>query len=234
MAEEEHAALIVTRRPAKEMADGTLRVQIDVEPNDRRMFLDMFPDNGDPIAVVKLDPETVRKHQNQTAFAEVEKKPEKGDQGQFARWLVSSGFFRNPKVWKFCGTDDEFCEWVKQQRCVIYSIADDRCDGDIVAAHVRRVASGAGTGIKPEYAVVPLCNKHHCQQHQHGESNWFGDVSEGKEWFDKQRITTVSAWAQIKLKEKAGVITMTKLTPYHLESLLRDTGINVNIPTEYL
>lgn len=233
---EELAGLIVTRRPAKEMADGTLRVQIDVEPNDRRTFLDMFPDNGDPICVVRLNPEAVKAHQQQTAFAEPEpEKPKKGEQGQFARWLVSSGFFRNPKVWQFCGSDDEFLEWLKKQSCAIGPIAGDRCDGDVVPAHVRRIASGAGTAKKPEYSAIAACNKHHLQQHQHGESHWFGDASEAKEWFDRQRIKHLEDWSREDFKLIAQVDSLTKLTPQHVEFMLSDPdiGITLNIPQEF-
>lgn len=227
MTDERPAILIVTRRPAKEMADGTLRVQIDVEPNDRRQFLDMFPDNGDPIAVAALEREAVRAHQNKTAFAEPEK-VSKGDHGKFAQWLVQSGFFRMPKLWAFLGTDDEFLEWLKSQRCA-YTSAPDRHDGDVVPAHVRRIADGAGTAIKPTYSAIPLCNKHHLQQHQHGE-----DHLGGKEWFDRQRIKWLEDWSRERLKDLAGIESLTQLTPYHLESVLRGSKINVNIPTEYL
>lgn len=224
---EEHAALIVTRRPAKEMADGTLRVQIDVEPNDRRMFLDMFPDNGDPIAVVKLNRDAVKAHQQQTAFAEPEK-PEKGEHGQFARWLVAHGFFRNPAVWEFCGSDDDFLEFLKLQECA-FAEAPDRHDGDVVPAHVRRIADGAGTSIKPKYSAIPLCNKHHLQQHQHGESHLGG-----KEWFDSERIAWVEIWARTRLKQKAGVDSLTKLSPQHLLNLIEGERIKLVVPREYL
>ena len=219
-------ALIVTRRPAKEMADGTLRVQFDVEPNDRKAFLNMFPDNGDPMAVARLDPETIRRHQQETAFAEPEKKT-KGEHGSFAKWLVQSGFFRKPDVWAFLGSDKRFLEWLKLQECA-FTNAPDRHDGDIVPAHVRRIADGAGTAVKPKYSAIPLCNKHHNQQHQHGESHLGG-----KEWFDRQRIIWVEKWARDVLRERAGVDSLTKLSPYHLESVMRESGINVNIPVEF-
>jgi len=224
---EEFQALIVTRRPAKEMADGTLRVQLDVEPNDRKAFLEMFPDNGDPIAVARLDPESVRRHQNQTAFAEPETKKTKGEHGQFARWLVQSGFFRRPDVWKFLGSDDLFLEWLKTQDCCADQ-QDDRHDGDVVPAHVRRIADGAGTSIKPEYSAIPLCNKHHLQQHQHGESHLGG-----KEWFDRQRIVWIEKWSMQQLKTVLGISSLSKLSPHHLELALRDSDINVNIPVEF-
>jgi len=219
---DEVQALIVTRRPAKEMADGTLRVQFDVEPNDRKAFLSMFPDNGDPIAVARLDPESVRRHQNQVAFAEP---PKKGDYGQFAKWLVQSGFFRRPDVWKYLGSDDLFLEWLKTQGC---AHKDRNCSGDIVPAHVRRVAEGAGTAHKPAYCAIPLCDNHHQMQHQQGES-----ALGGKEWFDRERIKAIEAWAMHQLKTLLGISSLSKLSPPHLELALRDSAINVNIPAEF-
>jgi hypothetical protein len=40
---------------------------------------------------------------------------------------------------------------------------------DVVCAHVRRVSEGAGTGYKPKLFAVPLTDKEHRYQHQHGE-----------------------------------------------------------------
>lgn len=227
---EEPAALIVTRRPAKEMADGTLRVQIDVEPNDRRRFLDLFPDNGDPIAVVALEPDAVRNHQQQHAFAQP--KP-KGEFGGFAQWLVQSGFFRRLDIWKACGSDAEFLEWVKTQPC---AHKDRDCAGDIVAAHVRRIQDGAGTGIKPEYAAIPLCDAHHKQQHQHGES-----ALGGTGWFDRMRVKTVETWARERIKflvgmacDEAPLESLTQMSPYMLSYYLADAELpSLAIPEEF-
>lgn len=222
---EERSALIVTRRPAKEMADGTLRVQIDVEPNDRRAFLDMFPDNGDPIAVAALSREAIIAHQQGVEFAKPPAKKSKGDHGDFAQYLVQSGFFRDPKVWKLAGTDKEFLDWLKRQPCCI---AISVCEGDVVPAHVRRIADGAGTGIKPEYSAIPLCNGHHQLQHSQGES-----AIGGKEFCDRKRITFVQAWAKERVKAALDIDSLAQLSPHHLELFLRDSDINVNIPTEY-
>lgn len=222
---EELSALIVTRRPAKEMADGTLRVQIDVEPNDRRAFLDMFPDNGDPIAVAALSKEAIIAHQQGVAFAEPPAKKSKGNHGDFAQWLVQSGFFRRPDVWKLAGIDKDYTEWLKQQKCCI---GTKDCDGDVVPAHVRRIADGSGTGIKPEYAAIPLCNGHHQLQHQKGES-----AIGGKEFCDRKRIVFVSEWAKVCMKAQLEIESLAALSPQHLELFLRGSDINVNIPTEY-
>lgn len=216
-------ALIVTRRPAKEMADGTLRVQIDVEPSDRRSFLDMFPDNGDPVAVFKLEPEAVQKHQQQTAFADAPTK--KKPHGDFAQWLVQSGFFRRLDVWKLVGNDAAFLKWIKTQRC---AVRNKECAGDVVPAHVRRVASGAGTGVKPPYSAIPLCDFHHKIQHAQGES-----ALGGKEWFDRARVRVLGEWAKEAFKDSIELDSLGDLSPHGLEHALRNTEINVDIPTRF-
>ncbi len=219
---EEYQALIVTRRPAKEMADGTLRVQFDVEPNDRKAFLAMFPDNGDPIAVARLDEDTIRAHQQRTAFAEPKRK---GPHGNFARWLVQSGFFRRPAVWHEAGTDAEYLEWLRQQTCCALG---KHCHGDVVAAHVRRIANGAGTGIKPEYSAVPLCDWHHRKQHELGESS-----VGGRGFLDRQRVRWLSEWSKEMVKEQLGVDSLAGVSPDMLEGWCAGVGVECHIPEEY-
>lgn len=43
-----------TRRAFKELADGTIRVSIDLDPSQRRAFLDLFPDIDMPVALAPL------------------------------------------------------------------------------------------------------------------------------------------------------------------------------------
>lgn len=89
--------------------------------------------------------------------------------------LVGSGFFTKPQVVRAVGSDEKFLEWVRRQNCVVTGKKNDpdwvsRDTDPVVAAHVRRVAAGAGTGIKPEYSAVPLVNSLHRLQHNKGES----------------------------------------------------------------
>ena len=48
------SAVSGTRRAFKELVDGTLRVQIDVDPECRRDFLRMFPDIDTRVAIAPL------------------------------------------------------------------------------------------------------------------------------------------------------------------------------------
>lgn len=47
-------AISGTRRAMKEMADGTIRVQIDVDPTCRTQFLQLFPNIDMPVALAPL------------------------------------------------------------------------------------------------------------------------------------------------------------------------------------
>lgn len=95
--------------------------------------------------------------------------PENKPFGKQASELYRTGFFYAPAVLEAIGTDAEFLLWIKSQPCAAEHLGD--CNGDVVAAHVRRIANGAGTGIKPNnYSAIPLCHKHHALQHQNGES----------------------------------------------------------------
>lgn len=47
-------AISGTRRQMKEMVDGTLRVQIDIDPAHRKTFLELFPTIDMPVALAPL------------------------------------------------------------------------------------------------------------------------------------------------------------------------------------
>lgn len=50
----ETSAISGTRRQYKEMADGTIRVSIDVDPRFKRQFLELFPEIDMPVAIAPL------------------------------------------------------------------------------------------------------------------------------------------------------------------------------------
>jgi hypothetical protein len=77
-----------TRRAMKEMADGTLRVQIDIDPRFRAAFFAAFGQIDMPVAIAPL-------------VADFEKRePEKTEDGygQHYAVLYKAGWFHNPKV----------------------------------------------------------------------------------------------------------------------------------------
>lgn len=135
-------------------------------------------------------------------------KSKKSLYGQQAKELRLSSFFRRPEVWRAVGTDQEFLDWLKTQDCCA---AKNYHNGDIVAAHVRRVANGSGTGIKPEYSAIPLCDEHHQLQHQKGES-----AVAPREWWDKKRIEHLQKWCWETLKTKLGYTSWSDVPPWEL------------------
>lgn len=50
------AAVSGVRRAIKELVDGTIRVQVDIDPASRRDFLRLFPEIDMPIALAPLKP----------------------------------------------------------------------------------------------------------------------------------------------------------------------------------
>lgn len=123
--------------------------------------------------------------------ADDEPEPE-SDYGKHAQMLMRQGFFRNPKVWQAAGTDAEFLAWLRDQQC-----ASCKAFPPSEAAHVRRVANGAGVGIKPEFSAIPLCHDCHERQHRSGEC-----AIGGREVVDHWRISYLEAWSREAIKKQ--------------------------------
>lgn len=154
----------------------------------------------------------------------IEVAPEKGPFGKEAAKLYRSGFARCPDVWEAVGSDEDYLAWVRRQPCCVYG----EHSGDVVAAHVRRVAHGSGMGVKPAYAAIPLCDGHHRIQHQEGES-----ALGGKEWVDRQRIEHLQRWCWSRLAGGFGVDSMTKVIPADFIAWANDNNLSAYVPRNY-
>ncbi|HFD86880.1 MAG TPA: hypothetical protein ENJ35_04295 [Gammaproteobacteria bacterium] len=231
----ERDAIAGTRKAFKELVDGTLRVQIDIEPRNKAQFHKLFPEIDMPIAIAPLktgQPETkgswpgdILHTEGKAADQAVELLGSFGDE---ARQLRQSSFFRRPEVWAAIGTDAEFQEWCRHQKCIVCGDGD-WLDGELYnqAAHVRRVSEGAGTSIKPAYSTVSLCTTDHIlEQHQHGETAAYRKyltmklgnerqvtLQEAKDWFDRRRIEAVQQWAWETLKAELGCESWKQVYP---------------------
>jgi hypothetical protein len=149
--------------------------------------------------------------------------------GHLARLLFRAGFFLAPDVCRAVGTDAGFLTWVRDQPCMVAGMDGvGACSGDVVAAHVRRIANGAGTGRKPEFSALPLCDGHHRQQHQHGESI-FGD----REWWDRRRADYLTTWARRNLEAMLGVESIGDVPPATLLAWAQRAGVAHLLPREY-
>lgn len=191
----ESPALLASSGKMTTMADGTLRITFDVDPGYKQAAFRMFGDPGTPAAIARLKGEAATEATRpRHAF------------GKEAEQLYLSGFFRVKSVWQCIGTPDDYSRWVRGQRCCF---AHAECHGDIVAAHVRRIAYGAGTGIKPPYAEIPMCDAHHRQQHQEGETSLAP-----RDKFEALRVEYVERWARETLKAQLGYESWADVPPH--------------------
>ena len=85
------SAISGTRRAMKEMADGTIRVQVDIDPGCRGAFLSLFPNIDMPVALAPLVADFERR------APEPEEKPKGGELARVA------GMFTN---------DSDFHDWL--------------------------------------------------------------------------------------------------------------------------
>lgn len=216
--DENPAALPAVARTLKTLVDGTVRLAIDVEPVYRETVMRLLGEPGTPIVVARLTQEACQQQlqQENTALYRQE-----------AKALRLSAFFRTPTVWRAIGADSQFLAWLRTQSCA-YCQAIPSEQRPTEAAHVRRVAEGAGIAIKPDYCAIPLCHEHHGLQHTQGES-----ALGGKEWFDKKCIDYVTRWAWETLKQQFGFVSWAYIPPAVLREWAISQNVQANLPSEY-
>lgn len=107
-------AISGTRRAFKELVDGTIRVQIDVDPDCRRDFLRLFPDIDTRCALAPL----------KAGAAAKEEGPKGGDLARLAGIL--------------CG-DPDFQAWLEVQHSHIAEEAPAAIGPDLAAYIVRKL-----------------------------------------------------------------------------------------------
>lgn len=191
-------------------------------------------DDADVIAAMALSkyldqPVSILVRLVQNADGKDMAKQPKGPYGEKAKLLFRAGFFRAPRVWKVIGADTEYLAWVRRQPCCVDGAQFGSHDGDIVPMHVRRVALGAGVAIKPEYAAIPGCWKHHQMQTDHGES-----AVGGRAFYDRQRIDHLERWAKASVLASLGFSSMTEVHPDLLRRWARTNGIEDLLPRQYV
>jgi len=224
MSEETQSVIRATRGAIlKEYEDGSLAVRVLIAPTDKQTFMKLLPDVNLPIFIARETQESAQVGlQEQTIQA----------YGEHAKALMlHSDWMGNPKVWEQIGTDEEYLEWCRHQKCAHCGKAPHWEMETLVlneAAHVRRVANGAGTAIKPPYSAIPLCHEDHGKQHQHGE-----DTIGGKDKVDKMRLEHVKRWAWERMREIFGVESMREVAPAILYSWASERGIERHLPLCY-
>lgn len=202
------AIVCCTTHTNKTLVDGTFAVVLHFEPRDRKAASEHFGEPGLACGLVRL---------------RLPPKPATSLYGEVARVLKLSDFFRRPEVWAAIGSDAEYLAWVRQQPCAFCGSPPPN-----EAAHVRRVANGAGTGIKPEYSAIALCRAHHEAQHQHGEN-----AVRGKAQVDKWRIEFIQHWAWESLKKTLGYESWADIPPGVMREWAERSGVGHFVPSGY-
>lgn len=164
MSQNEAIAVSGTRRSMKELVDGTIRVQIDIDPVYRELFFKLFGQIDMPVAIAPM----VINAPIQAPVQEEQRKPEKKEANYLAQSMHRDGYFRNPKLWdameeKGLYTQEMHKVYVQSLPCCGIKFAPHikPCDGDVVMHHVKTSAN-SGVRIKPlHWYGVPLCHKHH-------------------------------------------------------------------------
>lgn len=203
------------------LADGTLRVTVDLSEVESEHFHQIFKVHMQvavaPIRIATADPNPPPS----------DAPPE--DFGQYARALRLSIFFGIPEVWKATGSDEQFLAFVRTQKCAARS--GEPCgppSPPSEAAHVWRLRDGFGKGVKGPYAAVPLCTRHHRLQHQHGE----GAVG-GRAWMEQTAQDMRRRWIWAEIKDEIGVVSMRDADPVKVYAWCQKKGIEQHLPAAF-
>jgi len=225
-------AIEATRGPIiSERKDGGLAVKIVIAAAHKERFRTTWPTPGMPAVLARADPETGRRRLVETAAGGAPAEP--APFGRFARVLrIHTPFMLARKVWEIVGSDDDYLEWVRHQRCAKCKFTPHWEMSDWIgceAAHVRRISDGAGVALKPAYSAIPLCHTDHAEQHHVGEA-----ILGGKEAVDRARIKHVQDWVWYQLKKTLGFEHMSEVPPAVLVAWARERGIVDTLPDVYL
>ncbi len=218
-------AIVFTTHTLKTLVDSTVRLTIDVEPTHAIDVMRMFGKKGTPGAMTLLNPAVAKQQQRDEFIAD------SAPYGKEANALHRTGFFRNLEVWRAVGTDEAFRAWLRTQPC-------RKCQAEApsVAAHVRSVAAGSGTGIKPDYHAIALCDHHHNHvQHDKGICSLTGksDKYEAREVLNLWAVEAVAAWSKMTIKARLCYEHLNEIPPVDLFAWAERSGIERYLPEEY-
>ena len=88
------SAISGTRRTMRELADGTIRLSVDIDPRFKAEFNRLFPDIDMPIAMAPLHADFEQKE----SAKPVNTDDSHGANGHYISALYKSGFWNAPKV----------------------------------------------------------------------------------------------------------------------------------------
>lgn len=217
----------------REYKDGGLAVKLLVNPAQKRLFRTLWPRPGMAAVLVREDPESGRQRMIDAAAAA--SPPAKF--GELARALRTSGFMLSRDVWRAVGPDSAYLGYIRQLKCAKCKWTPHWENDAFVpceAAHVRRIESGAGTSLKPDYSAIPLCPNRigvegcHARQHREGE-RFLGS----KEHLDRLRLHYVQDWVWAALKAQLGYEHWSQVPPSTLVAWAEEHGVVDKIPDVY-
>lgn len=212
-------AILASTGKVTTMADGTLRITLDIEPGDAATAFTLFGQPGTSVAIARINNAAAAAHTASAIKAQT--------YGPHYQSLHKAGWFYSREVAAAFGTDEQYQEWCRHQPSA-YSgrsdwyeeLGEPRC----VYAHVRR-ADISGTGYKPHFSGVPLTNAEHQRQHQHGESALDG--------FDMQKSAGehLRQWLRKTIRAHFGVESMAEVDPHEFRSECERLGIGHTLPS---
>ena len=142
--------------------------------------------------------------------------------------LYRAGWFQNPRVYTVLGHDKEFLQWLRKENNCAACDHPGSQDNPIVAAHYRKVSDGAGTGIKPEYSAVALCDRCHQKQHAQGYSA-LAPIDTWEKWVAMAR----QMWGHDQLRRIFGATSMTAVPASMVLQWLDARGLMRTLPREF-
>ncbi len=212
------AAVSGTRRSMKELVDGTIRVQIDIDPPQRADFLRLFPSIDMPVALAPLVPEaSIEKPSPEAAENDVHQPNE------LARKLMANGYFRASRLWEAMEAAGIYTQamhkvWIEAQPCLFANQHTENhgpCSGDVVLHHCSSAAiQAAGKGPNPRkppsWYGVPLCAIGHHQNWAHASH---GASRDDKKMLLELAVALTAGRMKVHAKEFMGIDSLREITP---------------------
>ncbi|WP_018694347.1 hypothetical protein [Algicola sagamiensis] len=237
--DQDECAVLFSSGKLRTLQDGTLKIEVTIEPMFAMKAFEMFSAPGTPGAIARLTVDAAKKYQ-QNQMIQEEAKDSVRAYGEYAKKLKQSMFFRSQDVLRAIGKDSDYQAWCRTQKCAVTAKQDfTQPDGRCVYAHVRR-ADSSGTGYKPIYKGMPLLNEVHQLQHQKGEreallayANLNLSVDEAKAWFDKRADEHLQRWAWERLKGLLNYNSWANVPPSVLVEWAKENEVFQHLPLCY-
>lgn len=236
MTEAPITAVSGTRRSMKELVDGTIRVQIDIDPPQRADFLRLFPSIDMPVALAPLvvngeiqARDVVRAEAAGANTAAAPQQPRAAG-NQLAREMHVNGYFRSPKLWNAMEANGVYTQaqhkaFIEAQPCLFEKVREVRhgpCFGDIVLHHVKSAAN-SGVGMKPDHWYgVPLCAIGHHQNWVHASH---GANREDKQALIEKAVGLTADRMKFHMKQYLKLESLAQITQSMLDNFESEIGV---------